>query len=88
MIELVDNGGGQMSIVATMLDHAGPPNPGDAQASLDARGTAGEQVLKLASMSRELAYNDFQASRGALGGRDDRNVILPLAQPWPYPAGP
>ena len=88
MLELVDNGGGRMSLVATMLDHAGPPEPGNAPASEIARGGAGEEVLKLASIARELAYNDFQASRGASGGTRDRNVILPLAQPWPYAAAP
>ncbi len=84
MIELVQHPGTRMSIAVTMLDHDGPPEPGNAPAMPDARGASGEQVLKLASIGRELAYNDYQGSRGARGGEADRNAILPLAQPWPY----
>lgn len=87
MIELVDNGDrlpGTMSLVLTILDHAGPPNPGGAQPTLSARGHAGEQVLRLASIARELAYNDYQADRGARGSRQDRNVIIVLDRPWPH----
>ncbi|MDX6572433.1 MAG: hypothetical protein QOC86_1589, partial [Gaiellales bacterium] len=76
MIELVDNGGGRMSLAVTILDHDGPPNPGAA---------AGEQVLHLASISRELSYNDYQNSRGSAGSPADRNALLPLQQQWPYP---
>ncbi|MEA2412658.1 MAG: hypothetical protein QOC77_3219 [Thermoleophilaceae bacterium] len=86
MIELVDNGGGRMSLAVTILDHDGPANPGNAKPGEDALGNAGEQVLKLASISRELSYNDYQNSRGSAGGPSDRNALLPLAQPWPYPA--
>jgi hypothetical protein len=88
MIELVDNGGGRMSLAVTILDHDGPPNAGNAKPSEFARGDAGEQVLKLASISRELSYNDYQNSRGTMGGMNDRNAILPLAQPWPYAETP
>jgi hypothetical protein len=76
MIELVDNGGGRMSLAVTILDHDGPPNPGAA---------AGEQVLHLASISRELSYNDYQNPRSSAGSPADRNALLPLAQQWPYP---
>jgi hypothetical protein len=85
MIELVDNGGGRMSLAVTILDHDGPANPGGAKPGEDALGAAGEQVLKLASISRELSYNDYQNSRGSAGSPADRNALLPLAQPWPYP---
>lgn len=85
MIELVDNGGGRMSLAVTILDHDGPANPGNAKPGDDALGAAGEQVLKLASISRELAYNDYQNSRGSAGSPSDRNALLPLQQPWPYP---
>jgi hypothetical protein len=78
MIELVDNGDGTMSLVLTILDHAGPPNPGGGQV-----GDA--PVLRLASIARELAYNDYQSSRGARGGPEDRNVIIVLDRPWPAP---
>src|SRR4051812_2327803 len=85
MIELVDNGGGRMSLAVTILDHDGPANPGGAKPGDDALGAAGEQVLKLASISRELAYNDYQNSRGSAGSPADRNALLPLEQAWPYP---
>jgi hypothetical protein len=88
MIELVDNAGTDMSLAVTMLDHDGPPNPGNAPADPVARGASGEQVLKLASIGREIAFNDYQGSRGAIGGSvADRNAILPLEQPWPYGSG-
>jgi hypothetical protein len=69
MIELV-RAHGQLAIVTTMLDHAGPPNPGAGPASRD--------VPRLASIARELAYNDYQGARAARGTRQDRNVVLPL----------
>jgi len=40
-------------------------------------------VPRLASIARELAYNDYQGSRGARGGRQDRNVILDMKRPPP-----
>ena len=86
MIELVDNGGGRMSIAVTMLDHDGPPEPGGAPPDYTANGNAGDEVLRLASIARELAYNDYQSSRGARGSTADRNAILPLVQEWPYPS--
>ena len=85
MIELVNNGNGTMSLVLTMLDHAGPPNPGLGRDTSFDKGMAGEQVLKLASVGREIAFNDYQASRAARGEPADRNVILPVARPWPAP---
>lgn len=84
MIELVDNSNGTMSMVLTMLDHAGPPNPGGAPAGKSGAGNSGQQVLQLASIARELAYNDYQGNRGARGERSDRNVILVLDKPWPH----
>jgi metallophosphoesterase (TIGR03767 family) len=87
MIEFIDNGDSPtMSMVLTMLDHAGAPNPGNAKPDLIANGQSGEQVLKLASIARELAYNDYQASRGARGGPEDRNAIVVIDRPWPYPS--
>ena len=82
MIELIDNGdGATMSLVLTMLDHAGPPNPGLGRETSFDKGRAGEQVLKLASIGRELSYNDYQASRSARGEPEDRNVILIVKRP-------
>jgi hypothetical protein len=75
MIELV-NIGGQMSFVLTMLDHLGAANPGGS-------GQAPDEVPRLSSIGRELAYNDYQGSRAARGERQDRNVILPTGRPAP-----
>jgi 3',5'-cyclic AMP phosphodiesterase CpdA len=72
MIELVKHRG-EMWFVLTMIDHAGPPKPGDAS------GPVG-----IASAGREIAYNDYQGDRSSRGRRTDRNVILPTDRP---PAG-
>jgi hypothetical protein len=40
-------------------------------------------VQRLSSIARELAYDDYQGARGARGGRQDRNVILPTERPAP-----
>jgi 3',5'-cyclic AMP phosphodiesterase CpdA len=84
MIELV-NDGGQMSFVLTMLDHDGPANPGGAPSPRGGQGQAHDSVLRLASIGRELAYNDYQAGQfsSARGDRRDRNVILPTDRPPP-----
>lgn len=83
MIELVDNGdGASMSLVLTMLDHDGPPNAGGPKPSLDPKGHAPEQVLRLASIGRELAYNDYQNGRTSTGDPADRNVIIVINKPW------
>jgi 3',5'-cyclic AMP phosphodiesterase CpdA len=74
MIELVDDGG-ELKFVLTMLDHEGAPNPGE--------GNATPSIERLSSIARELAYNDYQGTRGARGGRQDRNVILPTERPAP-----
>jgi hypothetical protein len=84
LIELVDDGG-EMSFVLTMLDHDGPANAGGPQPPRDGQGAAPSGVSRLASIGREIAYNDFQAGQfsGAEGDRQDRNVILPTDRPPP-----
>ena len=85
MIELVDNQDGTMSLVLTMLDHDGFPNAGGPQKpDYIANGHSGEQVLKLAGIGRELAYNDYQNGRSSRGSTGDRNVIIVLDKAWPY----
>ena len=87
MIELVKLNG-KMAFVLTMLDHDGPANPEGLSNGSD-QGQAGDQVPRLASIARELSYNDYQGSRGARGSREDRNVILPTDRPPPpYSATP
>jgi hypothetical protein len=44
-------------------------------------------VLRLASIARELAYNDYQNERTSRGQAGDRNAIIVLDRPWPPPAG-
>ena len=73
MIELFDNGDGTLSLVLTMIDHAAPPRPGASSASGGALG--------LASIGRELAYNDYQGSRAARGTPADRNLIVVMDAP-------
>ena len=87
MIELVTERDGTMSLVLTMLDHAGPAYPGGPQPERQtpAQGQAGDQVPRLAAIARELGYNDYQQSRGSRGDRADRNVIIRLGRPFPCP---
>jgi hypothetical protein len=70
LIELFDNLDGTLSIFGTIVDHAAAPNT----PSLTASG--------LASISRELAFNDPQLtpSLGA-GTPADRNVELIVGRP-------
>ncbi len=69
-----DNGDGTLSILCTMIDHDGPPDPSRA-----------EGLWRLASTHRELAAN--HPHRGSdsdvSGDRLDRNVELLLPLPFP-----
>jgi hypothetical protein len=72
-IELVDNVDGSLSIFGTLVDHAAPPDPGDA-----------EGIWRLASIHREVAANDPHRGWGSTAAGDvtDRNVELVL--PFPF----
>jgi metallophosphoesterase (TIGR03767 family) len=78
LLDLVDNGDGSLSLWGTILDHDAPANPGSA---------TGASATQLASISRELAYNDPDAENGedgrgdARGGEGDRNVELVVRDP-------
>ncbi|HEV7191763.1 MAG TPA: TIGR03767 family metallophosphoesterase [Jatrophihabitantaceae bacterium] len=69
---------GTLTIATTMVDHCGSPSW---DSSIDA-------PLALASLSRELAANDWQSRSYALeqspraGTAADRNVLLHLRDPW------
>jgi metallophosphoesterase (TIGR03767 family) len=80
MIELFHQDDGSMAMALTILDHDGPANPGDGPADAP-------NVLRLASIGRELAFNDYQAGpksgSDARGTREDRNVIIDLKRPFP-----
>ena len=84
MIELVENSDQTLSLVLTILDHDGPANPGGSKSDDGGQGSAGDSVGRLASIAREIAYNDYQGSRGARGDREDRNVIVKLDKPFPF----
>jgi metallophosphoesterase (TIGR03767 family) len=72
LIEVVDNRDGTLSIFCTMFDHAAPIVPG-----------GDDPVLRLASMSREIAANDYQAGFGTGSGElKDRNVELVIKAPF------
>jgi metallophosphoesterase (TIGR03767 family) len=76
LLEVMDNADGTLSIFGTGLDSAAPastPAPGNA---------AGFSSRQLASISRELSYNDPQLGGGTgTGGAGDNNVELLLQDP-------
>lgn len=71
IVEVVDNHDGTLSIFATLVDHAGPAATADQPTG----------VLELASLSRELAVNEFQEPADRVGQPGDRNVELLLPTP-------
>lgn len=73
ILEVVDNRDGTLSLFATVVDHAGPARP----------ATDDRDLLALAGISRELAFNDYQADvADLLGGAGDLNVELLLPAPF------
>jgi 3',5'-cyclic AMP phosphodiesterase CpdA len=91
VLDLVDNGDCSLSIFTTMIDHAGAPMPGGAPPS-DGHGHAGEAPTRMASIARELSFNDPDARNGqddepvqrgdARGDHDDRNAELVVKHPF------
>ena len=95
LLELFNNRDGTLSLLGTIIDHAGPANPGSGP--LDTQGVASQrEVLRIASISRELACNDPNSNSGGEGGpcasgkrrstsegkNRDRNVELILRNPF------
>lgn len=73
MIEIVDNRDGTLSLFTTVVDHAGPPQWKDGDFS----------QVGLASLSRELASNDFTENPlMRRGGIESRNTELLLRAPF------
>lgn len=71
-VEIVDNRDGTMSIFTSVVDHASPVTPGSSGSYLD-----------LASQSRELAANDWNANPLMRRGSPlDRNTELLLPAPF------
>ncbi len=67
MLEVFDNRDGTFSIFRTVIDHSGIPDPGE-DPDLD-------NPRKLASISREISFNDPQGQTGENGTDDARGTI-------------
>jgi metallophosphoesterase (TIGR03767 family) len=86
-ISLVDNGDGTLSLTTKVVEQASPPRPGKRVRSRS-RLLPPKEVARLASIARELAFNDPQAENGEDGLADrrgtplDRNVELVLRNPY------
>lgn len=75
LVEVMDNRDGTLSLFGTLLDHA-------ATYEVPAAGTATAfTVAQLGALSRTIAFNDPQASIGAIGQPADRNVELLVDDP-------
>ena len=83
LLDLVDNRDGTISIFGTILDHGAPPAPPRAS-RIRGRLLPAAEVVRLASIARELAYNDPQATIGRGGTPADRNVELLIRNPFPH----
>ena len=87
LLDVVDNRDGTISIFGTILDHGSPPVPRRAS-RLRGRLLPAAEVSRLASIARELAYNDPQSATGRDGTPDrrgtpaDRNVELLIRNPY------
>ena len=87
VLDLVDNADGTLSIFGTVLDHGAPARPGPRPRRAGPRLSARE-VEWLASVARELAFNDPDAENGRegrpdrRGTRGDRNVELLVPNPY------
>ena len=95
VLDLFDNGDDTLSIFGTIVDHAAPPEPGGPDAPRSGQGRAPEGTTRLASISRELSFNDVDARHndsdgdgGARGSTEDRNVELVIRDPYPLPVPP
>jgi metallophosphoesterase (TIGR03767 family) len=88
LIEIRDNRDGTLSLLATVVDHGGPARPGPWRAGPGRGLLPPSGVAQLASISRELAFNDPQGETGEngtanrRGGRPDRNVELVIRNPY------
>jgi metallophosphoesterase (TIGR03767 family) len=87
LLDLVDNADGTLSLFGTIVDHGGPARPGPRPRRAGAR-LSPREVEWLASVARELSYNDPDAENGREGRPDrrgtraDRNVELLIANPY------
>lgn len=88
VIDIVDNRDGNLSLFGTIIDQGAAPDPGGAPAPSEGQGSSPESVSRLASISRELSWNDPDALNGedgrsdARGSAKDRNVELLVRNPY------
>jgi hypothetical protein len=87
IIDLTDNGAGTLAIRTHVIEQSSPPRPGKRVPSRG-RLLAPKEVTRLASIARELSFNDPEAENGEDGTRDrrgtalDRNVELLVPNPY------
>lgn len=87
IVDLVDNHDGTLSVTSRVIEQSSPPRPGK---RIRSRGRllSGREVMRLASIARELSFNDPDAENGEDGSRDrrgnrlDRNVELLVRNPY------
>jgi metallophosphoesterase (TIGR03767 family) len=87
IIDLTDNGAGTLAISTHVIEQSSPPRPGKRVHSRS-RLLPSKEVIRLASIARELSFNDPEAENGEDGTRDrrgtalDRNVELLVPNPY------
>ena len=90
VLDLFENRDGTLSIFGTIIDHAAATNPGGPKPDEDpdGDGRATDTPQRLASIFRELSFNDPDSSNGqdgrgdARGDPKDRNVELLIRDPY------
>jgi metallophosphoesterase (TIGR03767 family) len=87
ILDLYDNHDGTLSIWSHVIDQKAPPRPARLTRS-PSRLLSAAEVMRLASIARELSFNDPQAENGEDGFPDrrgtqlDRNVQLLVPNPY------
>jgi metallophosphoesterase (TIGR03767 family) len=87
IIDITNNGNGTLSIFTYVIEHTAPPRPAK-DGRVRGRILAQREVTRLASIARELAFNDPQVENGEDGFPDrrgrrlDRNVELLVPNPY------
>ena len=77
LLEVMDNKDGTLSIFGTLIDHDSPADAPD-----DGTDLSGAGIEDLASLGRELSFNDEQVGHAdAEGNSNDRNVELVIGDP-------